>query len=64
MGEEEWRVKMSDPDKIYIIAKKSPTIDFFNSNPVPLECQRHATMYHEHERGSDEEKLGRRAGQR
>jgi hypothetical protein len=64
MGEEERRVKMSDPDKIYIIAKKSPTIDFFDSNPVPLECQRHATMYHEHERGSDEEKLGRRAGQR
>jgi hypothetical protein len=63
MGEEECRVKMSDPNKIYIVAKKSPTIDFFDSNPVPLECQRHATMYHEHERGYDE-KLGRRAGRR
>jgi hypothetical protein len=38
MGEEECRVKMSDPDKIYIVAKKSPTIDFFDSNLVPLEC--------------------------
>jgi hypothetical protein len=64
MGEEECRVKMLDPDKIYIVAKKSLTIDFFDSNPVPLECQRHVAMYHEHERGSDEEKLGRRAGRR
>jgi hypothetical protein len=28
MGEEECRVKMSDPNKIYIVAKKSSTIDF------------------------------------